>query len=220
MNISTRGSMELRCCFGRLFVLLYTWVACQRPAQRPRITTPRLPPRPSRSNTRRAPRASPGPSRPSPSSGSSGLISGTAPWLHAGGWRLVDGGGAWWTGGRAEGECGWAWCQEGRKYSPLHHVHPSAQTASLPTPLPPPPTTVGAPPRRRRNALGPCSASALAASLARLGGLPYLNLGDEGRCKASRYYFDYCHIRDNCAFVIIYIIAFIVLIGVVFEGTC
>ncbi len=36
--------------------------------------------------------------------------------------------------------------------------------------------TAGAPPRRRRNALGPCCAWALAASLTQLGGLSYLNL--------------------------------------------
>ncbi len=84
-----------------------------------------------------------------------------------------------------------------------------AQTTSFPTPLPQPPITAGTPPRRRRNALGSGSASALAASLARLGGLSYLNfvalaalparlgslsylnLGVAGRRKASRYYFDY-----------------------------
>ena len=65
------------------------------------------------------------------------------------------------------------------------------QTASFPTPPPPPAMTVCAPPSRRRNILGPCSASALAASLARLGGLSYLNLGVAGRRTASRYYFDY-----------------------------
>jgi hypothetical protein len=59
------------------------------------------------------PRASPGPSRPSPSS--SGLSSGTAPWRHAGGRRLVDG-----------RPGGWARCQGGREYSPLRCVHPCA----------------------------------------------------------------------------------------------
>jgi hypothetical protein len=50
MNISTRWSMALRCCFGRLFASFSTWLACQRRAQRPRLTTPLLPPRPSRRN--------------------------------------------------------------------------------------------------------------------------------------------------------------------------
>ncbi len=52
MNISTRWSMALRCCFGRLFASLSTWLACQRRAQQPRLNTPgpRLPPRPSRRN--------------------------------------------------------------------------------------------------------------------------------------------------------------------------
>jgi hypothetical protein len=50
MKISTRWSMVLRCCFRRLFASLSTWLACQRRAQRPRLTTPRLPPRPSRRN--------------------------------------------------------------------------------------------------------------------------------------------------------------------------
>ena len=47
MNISTRWSMALWCCFRRLFASLSTWLACQRRAQRPRLTTSRLPPRPS-----------------------------------------------------------------------------------------------------------------------------------------------------------------------------
>jgi hypothetical protein len=50
MNIRTRWSMALRSCFGRLFASLSTWLACQRRAQRPRLITPRLPPRPSRRN--------------------------------------------------------------------------------------------------------------------------------------------------------------------------
>jgi hypothetical protein len=54
-------------------------------------------------------------------------------------------------------------------------AHCRAQTASFPTPPSPSAMTAGAPPRRRRNTLGPGSASALAASLALLGGLPYLN---------------------------------------------
>jgi hypothetical protein len=66
---------------------------------------------------RHEPRLAPRDPRASPSS--SGLSSGTAPWRHAGG-------GAWWTGGRREGECGWARCQGARKYSLLRHVHPSA----------------------------------------------------------------------------------------------
>jgi hypothetical protein len=89
MNISTRWSMALRCCFGRLFASLSTWLAFQRRAQRPRLTTPRLPPRPSRRNNGIGPEGLAGPLVPSPSS--SGLSSGMAPWRHAGGWRLVDG---------------------------------------------------------------------------------------------------------------------------------
>jgi hypothetical protein len=50
MNVSTHGSMALRCCFGRLFASLSTRLACQRRAQQPRLTTPRLLPRPSRWN--------------------------------------------------------------------------------------------------------------------------------------------------------------------------
>jgi hypothetical protein len=47
MNMSTRGSNALRCCFkfGRLFASLSTWLDC-----RPCLTTPRLPPRPFRRN--------------------------------------------------------------------------------------------------------------------------------------------------------------------------
>jgi hypothetical protein len=55
----------------------------------PLLGFPRAPPAGITASAQRAPRASPGPSRPSPSS--SGLSSGTAPWRHAGGWRLVDG---------------------------------------------------------------------------------------------------------------------------------
>ncbi len=96
-------------------------------------------------------------------------------------------GGAWWTGGRAEGECGWA--GEGRNTLCLAMSFPQpcrAQTASFPTSPPPPPMTAGAPPRRRRNALCPGSALALAASLARLGGMSYLNcLGPGGVARAA-----------------------------------
>jgi hypothetical protein len=54
IDISTRGSMTLWCCFSRLLASLSTWrdarLACQRRAQRPRLTPPPLPPRPSRRN--------------------------------------------------------------------------------------------------------------------------------------------------------------------------
>jgi hypothetical protein len=51
----------------------------------------------------------------------------------------------------------------------------STQTASFSTLPSPSAMTAGAPPLRRRNTLGPCRASALAAFLALLGGLQYLN---------------------------------------------
>jgi hypothetical protein len=92
MNISTRGSIALQCCYGRLFASLSTWLACQRRDQLPRLTTPRFPHAPPAGITasaQRAPRALLGPSRPSPSS--SGLSSGMAPWWLTGEWRLVDG---------------------------------------------------------------------------------------------------------------------------------
>ncbi len=74
--------------------------------------------------------------------------------------------------------------------------------------------TAGAPPRCRRNTLGPCSASALAESLALLGGLPYLN-----RVGPGGIILIIVIIEIIVLFVIIYIIAIIVITGVVFEGT-
>ncbi len=172
MNINTRGSMALLCCFGNLFASLSTWLACQRRAQRPLLTTPRLPPRPSRRNN---------------GIGQEGATSLAGPlatltkllWLELRyGPLAARGGGA--LGGREAGRRGTVdglGAREGGN-TPLRHVHPSAlrqQTASFPNPPLPPAMPAGAPPRRRRNTLGPCSASALAVSLARLGGLPYLN---------------------------------------------
>ena len=60
--------------------------------------------------------------------------------------------------------------------SPRPSLRSAAQTASFPTPPSQSAMTAGAPPRSRRNPLGPCCASALAASLTQLGGLSYLNL--------------------------------------------
>jgi hypothetical protein len=173
MNISTRGSMALRCCFGRLFASLSTWLACQRRAQRPRLTTPRLPPRPSRRNNGIGPEGATSLAGP--------LATLTKPqWLELRYGPLAACGGVA-LGGREAGRRGNAdglGAREGgntlcfaKSILPLCRQ----QTASFPTPPPPPAMTVGAPPRRRRNTLGPGSASALAASLARLGGLPYLN---------------------------------------------
>jgi hypothetical protein len=134
----------------------------------------------------------------------------------------MRGGGAWWKGGRAEGKCGWARCQGGREYSQLRHVHPSALPPaeslfphSPRSPPPPPAMTAGAPPRSRCNTLGHGSASALAGSLAQLGGLQYLNSvgpggvacsagrpvvpeprrrrASQGEQDLSRYYIDYCN---------------------------
>ncbi len=60
-------------------------------------------------------------------------------------------------------------------------------------------------------------------SLARLGCLSYLNLGVAGRRTESRYFFEFfivVIIEIISLFVMIYIIAIIVTIGVVFEGMC
>jgi hypothetical protein len=118
MNISTRWSMALLCCFRRLFASLSTWLACQRRAQRPNLTTPRLPPLPSSRNNGIGPE------------GATSLVGPLATltklqWLELRCGPLVAcwGVGAWWTGGRAEGKCRWARCQGGRD-SPLRHVHP------------------------------------------------------------------------------------------------
>ncbi len=239
MNISTRWSMALRCCFGRLFASLSTWLACQRCAQRPHLTTHRLPPRPSRRNNGIGPEGAT--SLAGPLSTLTKLQ-----WLELRYSPLVAcvGGGAWWTGGRAEGKCGWAWCQGGREYSPLRHVHPCAlpRADSLfplsPVPVRydsrrPSPSQAQHPRPRQRVGPGgvPRAAGRPAVSEPRrpwrrlsLGWAAchtwtVLNLCIAGRRTASRYYFDYLDYLDYCAFLIIYIIAIIVIIGVVFEGT-
>ncbi len=120
MNISNRGSMVLRCCFRRLFASLSTWLACQRRAQRPRLTTPRLPPRPSRRNIGIDPE------------GATSLAGPLATltklqWLElrydplAACWGVALGGREAGRKGNADG----LGARE-REYSPLRHVHPSA----------------------------------------------------------------------------------------------
>jgi hypothetical protein len=199
-------------------------------------------------SARRAPRASPGPSRPSPSFQWLELRYGT---LAACG-RVAHGGREAWRRGSADGFCAREGGNTLRFATPIPPLY-SAQTASFPTPPPPPPMTAGAPPRRRRKALGPGSASALAASLARLGGLSYLNrVGPGGVARAAGRpvvpeprrrrasqgeqalfwllpasvefikkpsMWLLWSLRLLCFFVIIYIIAIIVLIGVVFKET-
>jgi hypothetical protein len=173
MNISTRWSMALRCCFWRLFASLSTWLACQRRAQRPRLTTPRLPPRPSRRNNGIGPE------------GATSLAGPLATltklqWLELRYCPLAACGGVA-LGGREAGRRGNAdglGAREGGNTLRFATSIPAlcrAQTASFPTPPSPSAMTAGAPPRRRRNTLGPCSASARAASLALLGGLQFLN---------------------------------------------
>ncbi len=165
MNISTRGSMVLRCCFGRLFASLSTWLACQRRAQLPRLTTPLLPPRPSRRNK---------------GIGQEGATSLAGPlqtltklqWPELGYCPLA----ACWgvaLGGQEAGRRGGGTAdglgtrEEGNTLRFATSTPPlcRAQTASFPTPPPPPAMTAGAPPRSRRNTLCPVSASALAALL-------------------------------------------------------
>jgi hypothetical protein len=122
MNISTRGSMALRCCFGRLFASLSTWLACQRRAQRPRLTTPRLPPRPSRRNNC----IGPGPEGATSLAGPLATLT-KLQWLELrygspGGMRGVA------LGGREVGRrvnADGLGAREGGN-TPLRHVHPSA----------------------------------------------------------------------------------------------
>jgi hypothetical protein len=105
------------------------------------------------------------------------------------------GGGAWWTGGRAEGKCGWARCQPAREGGNTLRFATSipalcrAQTASFP---PHPAMTAGAPPRRRRNTNPRSRQRICLGSVARSAGL-----AKPRRRTASRYYCDYC---DYCAF--------------------
>ena len=210
MNSSTRWSMALWCCFGRLFASLSTWLACQRRAQRPRLTPPPLPPRPSRRNNGIGPE------------GATSLAGPLATltklqWLELRYCPLAACGGVA-LGEREAGRRGNADGLSAREGANTLHFATSipalcrAQTASFPTPLSQSAMTAGAPPRSRRNTLGPGSASARAASiallgvlqflncvgpgraesLARLGGMSCLNLGVAGRRTASRYYFDYC----------------------------
>jgi hypothetical protein len=167
MNISTRGSMALWCCFGRLFASLSTWLASQRCAQRTRPTTAQLPPRPSRRNNGIGPEGATSLAGPL-------AIHTKLQWLELRYGPLAACGGVA-LGGREAGRRGHAdglgAREGGRDYSPLSHVHSSA--------LPPAdrlfPHSPASYPRSRRNTLDSGSASALAASLARLGGLPYLN---------------------------------------------
>ena len=212
MNISTRWSMALRCCFRRLFASLSTWLACQRRAQLPHLTTPwpLLPPSPSRRNS------GIGPEGATSLAGPLATLT-TLQWLELRYCPLAACGGVA-LGEREAGRRGHADGLSAREGVNTLHFATSipalcrAQTASFPTPPSPSRSamTAGAPPRRRRNTLGPVSASArmeslarlcglpylnrvgLTASLARLGGLSYLNLSTAGRRTASRYYTDYC----------------------------
>jgi hypothetical protein len=177
MNISTRWSMALRCCFRRLFASLSTWLACQRRAQLPHLTTPwpLLPPSPSRRNNGIGPE------------GATSLAGPLATltklqWLELRHCPLAACGGVA-LGGREVREGGNTLC-----FATSIPALCRAQTASFPTPPPPPAMTASGPPRSRRNTLGPGSATALAASLALLGGLPYLNrVGPGGvACSAGR----------------------------------
>ena len=91
MNISTRWSMALQCCFWRLFASLSTWIACQRRAQRPRLTTPRLPPRPSRRNNGIGPEGATSLAGPLATlTKLQWLELRYCPLAACGGWRLVD----------------------------------------------------------------------------------------------------------------------------------
>ncbi len=237
MNISTRWSMALRCCFGRLFASLSTWLACQRCAQRPRLTTPRLPPRPSRRNCCIGPEGATSLAGP--------FVTLTKlQWLELrygppGGMR---GGGAWWTGGpgRAEGKYGWARCREGGN-TPLRHVHPSALPPAdhlfpqSPSPsrydsLRPSPTQAQHP--RPRQRVGP-------GGVARAVGRPAVpephrpwrrrSLGwadcrtwtsaSQGVARRAGIILIILIIEIIVLFVIIYIIAVMVIIGVVSTGT-
>ncbi len=190
------------------------YMACQRHAHQPRLATSRLPPRPSRRNKGIGPEGATSLARPLVTLAKSQGLE-----LRYG--RLAAcGGGAWWTGGRAEGKCEWAWCQGGREYCQLRHVHPSALPRAdrlfphsrqlwQPAPLPAVGATPSAPAARRpwwcrSRGWATCrtwTASALAASLARLGGLSYLNLCVPGHRTASRYYCDYCDYWDYCVFL-------------------
>jgi hypothetical protein len=179
MNISTRWSMALRCCFWRLFASLSTWRACQRRAQRPRLTTPWLPPRRSRRNNGISPE------------GATSLAGPLATltklqWLELRYCPLAACGGVA-LGEREAGRGGNADGLSAREGANTLHFATSipalcrAQTASFPTPPSQSAMTAGTPPRRRRNTLGPGSASARAASLALLGGLQFLNRVGPGR---------------------------------------
>jgi hypothetical protein len=156
MNISTRWSMVLQCCFGRLFASLSTWLACQRRAQRPRLTTPRLPPRPSRRNNGIGPE------------GATSLAGPLATltklqWLELRYGPLAACEGVALDGreagrrGNADGLCA-------RERGNTLHFATSipalcrAQTASFPTPPSPSAMTACAPLRCSRNTLGPGSA--------------------------------------------------------------
>jgi hypothetical protein len=171
MNISTCWSMVKLRCFWRLFASLSTWLACQRRAQRPRLTTPLLPPRPSSRNNGISPEGASLDGPLATLTNSSGLSSGTLPWRHVGGWSLVDE-----RPGGGEMRMGLVPGSEGiLSASPSPSLHSAARRQPL-SPLPRPVRyDIRRPPRSKRNTLGPGSASALAASLALLGGLPYLN---------------------------------------------
>jgi hypothetical protein len=174
-NISTRGSMAkyimLRCCFGRLFASLSTWLACKRRAQRPRLTTPRLPPRPSRRNSGIGPEVATSLAWPLRVASLTKLQ-----WLELRYGPLAVCGGVVRVGREAgrRGDADGLGAREGGntlRFATSIPTHCHAQTASFPT-------TPGFPaPARyhRRSTLGPGSASALAASLAQLGSLSYLN---------------------------------------------
>ncbi len=146
INISTRGSMALRCCFWRLFASLFIWFACQRRAQRPRLTTPLLPPRPSRRNNCIGPLAEGATSLAGPLATLTKLQ-----WLELRYAPLATCGGVALGGQVAErtGNADGLGAREGGNTLRFATSIPPLcrqQTASFPTPPPPLAMTAGAPP--------------------------------------------------------------------------
>ncbi len=215
-----------RCCFRLLFASLSTWLACQRLAQRLRLTTPRLLPRPSRRNN---------------CIGPEGATTFAGPLATLTKLRCLELRYGPLAVGRAEGESGWARCQGGRKYYPLRHVRPSTLPCAdslFPHSLPParydsrrpsPPQAQRPRPRQRVGTGG----------VARAAGRPVVpepcrpwrrrsrgwaacrtwTSASPGIARRAGIFIIIVIIEIIVLFVIIYIIAIIVLIGVVFEGT-